>query len=501
MLSSERSTPGPIPGCPPARRGCAPGKVASGGLSFFSRSKTYANPRPVRVWAGENAEGCIHSVMDHLDYGLSDPKMVLLKDGSVFLAGQIQAPMEPPTTPQSSGLKMMSAASSASTAWTIGSALTAILPNQLWIAIYGGAPVNYTYQIAADPNGNGPEMPTIPAVLSYVYQEGDLVEWQAEVSYTMPRNSDKGGDIPLKEVFPWTAGIRRKFPEGLLAFLNNGSQLIRGGDLKLTARYTRAGKTYISAPRTGIKILGENPARASVDEALTTENLTLPTGVTLPGSDISRWLKAIARQESYPANSLNQFATTAYGRYQVPRYPSMNLGGDGGMGIMQITVDSLDQTARFDWLWNWSSNVAEGERKFLKEKLSPAWRYPDQIRRSSAFQAAVVRTNAWRQTLSLPSVTVNVPEFTVDQVLADAARGYNGYNSPEISHDWQFGFPLHEFRILTHVEAGIGLVIDLNPASGQGTGDVIWDTVLGSERPKGGEPDYVYKVRARLGAN
>lgn len=36
------------------------------------------------------------SVMDHLDYGLSEPKLALLQDGSVFVAGQVQAPMESP---------------------------------------------------------------------------------------------------------------------------------------------------------------------------------------------------------------------------------------------------------------------------------------------------------------------------------------------------------------------------------------------------------------------
>jgi len=61
--------------------------------------------------------------MDKLDYGLSDPKMVLMKDGNVFLAGQIQAPMDPPaTTSQTNGLRMMAAGPS-STALLAGSAL------------------------------------------------------------------------------------------------------------------------------------------------------------------------------------------------------------------------------------------------------------------------------------------------------------------------------------------------------------------------------------------
>jgi hypothetical protein len=38
--------------------------------------------------------------MDHMDYGLSEPKLALMKDGGVFVAGQIQAPMEAPAVPQ-----------------------------------------------------------------------------------------------------------------------------------------------------------------------------------------------------------------------------------------------------------------------------------------------------------------------------------------------------------------------------------------------------------------
>jgi hypothetical protein len=132
MLSSERSIPRPIPGCPPARRGCAPGKVASGGLSFFSRLKPHAKPRPAGVWAGKSAEGCIHSVMDTLDYGLSSPQLALMNNGQVFVAGQVQAPMTPPTTQQKSqssskmGMLMAADAAPAATSLTVGSSLFAV---------------------------------------------------------------------------------------------------------------------------------------------------------------------------------------------------------------------------------------------------------------------------------------------------------------------------------------------------------------------------------------
>jgi len=47
------------------------------------------------------------SVMDKLDYGLSEPQLVLLQDGSWFLAGQVQAPMDPPTAQASNQARMM----------------------------------------------------------------------------------------------------------------------------------------------------------------------------------------------------------------------------------------------------------------------------------------------------------------------------------------------------------------------------------------------------------
>ena len=52
------------------------------------------------------------SAMDKLDYGLSEPQMVLLQDGSVFLAGQVQAPMDPPVinNSQPQGMRMRAAA-------------------------------------------------------------------------------------------------------------------------------------------------------------------------------------------------------------------------------------------------------------------------------------------------------------------------------------------------------------------------------------------------------
>jgi len=52
------------------------------------------------------------STVDQLDYGLSEPKLALMPDGSVLVAGQVQAPMDPPPANsqfESQGMRMMAA--------------------------------------------------------------------------------------------------------------------------------------------------------------------------------------------------------------------------------------------------------------------------------------------------------------------------------------------------------------------------------------------------------
>lgn len=89
------------------------------------------------------------SVMDHLDYGLSEPKLALLQDGSVFVAGQIQAPTEPPAQQsQSAGLRMMAAVSVSATSFTVGSSCFGIIPSR-WDVL------GYPEEAALQSNGNG----------------------------------------------------------------------------------------------------------------------------------------------------------------------------------------------------------------------------------------------------------------------------------------------------------------------------------------------------------
>jgi hypothetical protein len=135
MLSPHLTASLAIPGRNPGSRRRAPRKSASGGLTRFRHPRAYANPRPACISARKSAEGVFHSTMDKLDYGLSEPKLALLKNGSVFVAGQVQAPMEPPVVQtQTQGMmenrSMLLDVVPTSTTLTVGSALQGLIVAQ-----------------------------------------------------------------------------------------------------------------------------------------------------------------------------------------------------------------------------------------------------------------------------------------------------------------------------------------------------------------------------------
>ena len=93
--------------CGSPRRERRSRKTASGGLGKFGHSKADVDPRHACVSGVKSAEGVTYTVMDTLSYGLSSPQLALMGDGNVFVAGQVQAPMNPPvvSTPQSDQLE------------------------------------------------------------------------------------------------------------------------------------------------------------------------------------------------------------------------------------------------------------------------------------------------------------------------------------------------------------------------------------------------------------
>jgi hypothetical protein len=89
--------------------------------------------------------------MDTLSYGISSPQLALMKNGAVFVAGQYEPPMNPPTTQaQTSGIRAMDVSQSISTI-TAGSDLFGTIAPVLpvfevqSVQFQSGIPVSYSY--------------------------------------------------------------------------------------------------------------------------------------------------------------------------------------------------------------------------------------------------------------------------------------------------------------------------------------------------------------------
>jgi hypothetical protein len=96
--------------------------------------------------------------MDALDYGIIDPKLALMNNGQVFVAGQYEPPMNPPTSQtqaQTSGIRAMDVSQPISTI-TAGSdlfgAITTGLPvfNVQSVQFQSGIPVSYLDSTSGD---------------------------------------------------------------------------------------------------------------------------------------------------------------------------------------------------------------------------------------------------------------------------------------------------------------------------------------------------------------
>jgi hypothetical protein len=172
------------------------------------------------------------------------------------------------------------------------------------------------------------------------------------------------------------------------------------------------------------------------------------------------------------------------------RTTDLLFGGDGGAGIMQITIP----TPTFGELWDWRANVDKGKAIFA-QKVSGARNYPGQVRSSQGFTNIVNRTNQWRQSQGRPPLAqVIVPDFQKWQVDEDAVRGYNGW-VPEAG---QFGLFTHEFRLQTDTTPnGVTILVVQNErrdSSGRLIADAVWIHVPLDEREGN---NYVEKVRNR----
>ena len=202
-----------------------------------------------------------------------------------------------------------------------------------------------------------------------------------------------------------------------------------------------------------LTIVGTNPTQTAVRAAL--------------GTDV---LRRIAHQES----GFRQFGSDSW-----PLFSSDNMGG---AGIMQITPATEDQR------WNWQTNVQAGINKYNSCYTLTAT-YVQSVRNSSQFANLVAALNQTRA--SSQKLTVTVPEWTADQRMRDAIRGYNGWagNDPVVP-----SLHLHEYRLARDANGRLRVTVIPNT----NRAEAIWEQVPPADRPQNvGDPNYVAHVLAQ----
>jgi hypothetical protein len=326
-----------------------------------------------------------------------------------------------------------------------------------------------TYHITSDP-----KMPDIAAKATLTSppdnQSIDLSQvkftWQARISFPASDGLNAIADIPETVFTKTTIGPNVTFTTA------DWKGMIRGGRLVLTVQATINGAD-MEGTKDGLKILGDNPSADAVKAYIS--SFSAPPSYPSLGATFTyqQILTKIALQES--DGTLGQFISDG-----TPLFSGAN---DGGAGIMQITPPTAEQ------VWDWKANVQAGVKK-LNSSLELADRYVANLRLyiNSSFLAA---TNTARQNQGLPPlVSIVIPNWTADQKVRDAVRGYNGYNGADPIDS---ALHLHQYALKRTPSGSLSIAID--PATLIATAS--WYEVPASDRPSRGDPDYVNHVWSR----
>jgi len=182
--------------------------------------------------------------------------------------------------------------------------------------------------------------------------------------------------------------------------------------------------------------------------------------------------------------------------------PLWSQDGFGGVGLCQLTYPAPTD----DQVWSWKENVKGGWALYKKIEAD-ARAYPQSVRDSAEFKALVKTYNEKRQAKlkaaatskpdagtpgPIQDLTIELPDYTDDQLERDTVRGFNGYAGIE------------EYRV--KVDKDGVLMVTEDPSGTKGKAE--WEQVTKQERikfydqnnvpaKKRGDANYVEDVEAK----
>jgi len=248
---------------------------------------------------------------------------------------------------------------------------------------------------------------------------------------------------------------------------------VRGGALTISVSVAVPGSTLADTTK-DLLVTGTNPS----------------VGALAGAAAANQTFRKLIRVES----GLKQFLSDTC--------PLFSGDGFGGVGLCQLTSPAPTD----DQIWSWKENV-KGGWALYKQKEAVAKAYPKSVRDGADFKALVKTYNEKRQAklkaaaaakpdggtaAPVQDLTIELPDYTDDQLERDTLRGFNGYAG------------IHEYRV--KVDKDGVLVVTEDPSGTKGKAE--WEQVTKDERikfydqnnvpsNKRGDPNYVEDVESK----